>query len=120
MTAASARVTTGQFNRRVTLRVRNVTRGAYGEEIVAWDDLATVWANIREGSEASLRSVESADGTRQEVTQRPVRVLIHYRADVLPDMLVYMPDRARSLQIKSVAELGRLSALELICVEFSA
>jgi SPP1 family predicted phage head-tail adaptor len=43
----------GALRNRITLQVKSVTRDAFGGEIIAWTDVATVWAetdpwNLRE------------------------------------------------------------------------
>lgn len=34
----------GQLDRRITLRSKTTSRDAFGQEVITWTDLATVWA----------------------------------------------------------------------------
>lgn len=36
----------GRLDRRITLQRKSATQNSYGEEVAAWADLATVWAEV--------------------------------------------------------------------------
>lgn len=36
----------GEFDQRITLQSKSITRNAIGEEVVTWGDVATVWAKV--------------------------------------------------------------------------
>ena len=33
----------GEFDQRITLQSKSITRNAIGEEVVTWGDVATIW-----------------------------------------------------------------------------
>jgi SPP1 family predicted phage head-tail adaptor len=57
-----------------------VTRNSFGEEVVTWSDVATVW-----GSVEPVRGREFEDVTRAgaEVT---TKIVIRYRTGIVPEM----------------------------------
>lgn len=97
----------GQFNRRVTVQQKSVTRAANGEEVVAWQDVATVWASVDmlKGNEifAAAQMLESVD----------YRVRIRYRADVDREMRILAG--TVTLDIVAAIMVGNYVALELLC-----
>lgn len=98
----------GEFDQRVTLQQKSVTRAANGEEIITWQDVATVWASVEQ-----MRGREFfAAAQMQDAVD--VRVKIRYRAGVVREMRVLW--RADPLDIVSVIEVGRKHLLELMCV----
>jgi SPP1 family predicted phage head-tail adaptor len=56
----------GQLDRRITLRGKSTTKNSFGEDVVTWSDIATVWARWipKNGTErwASQMIIDSADG----------------------------------------------------------
>lgn len=72
----------GQLRHRVTLQSKVTTRDANGAPIVAWQDVATVWAMVLP---ASGREFVAAQAAQSEVTGK---IVIRYRADVDATMRV--------------------------------
>lgn len=56
----------GQRDRRITLRTKSAIKNSFGEDVVTWTDIATVWAHWipKDGAErwASQRVLDTADG----------------------------------------------------------
>lgn len=56
----------GTLDRRITLRTKSTTKNGFGEDVVTWTDVATVWARWipKNGTErwASQMVIDSADG----------------------------------------------------------
>lgn len=94
----------GKLDRRITLRAKSTTKNSFGEDVVTWTDVATVWAEWlpKGGSErwASQRVIDTADGAFQ----------IRYRSDVdaLDEVLF---DGAQYRVLGQPQELGRRQAL---------
>lgn len=77
----------GRLHRRVTIQEKVTTRDAYGAEVVAWGDLATVWAAVE-----PLRGREFLEQARDgaEVT---TRIVLRYQGltAIRPEMRVVHP-----------------------------
>ena len=110
----------GELDRRIRIERKNVTRDPhYGSEVVTWATLATLWANVEDQLISSRGGSETLEqGLR--VRSTPVRVRVRYRSDISTDMRVVLIDRTRTLQITSIAEIGRRERTELMCEEYSA
>lgn len=59
----------GKLDRRITLRAKSTTKNTFGEDVVTWTDIATVWAEWipKGGTErwASRLLLDTADGAFQ-------------------------------------------------------
>lgn len=98
----------GRLNQRIIIQTKSVTRAANGEEVVSWVALATVWAEV-----SQIRGKEFfAAAQMQGVMDHQIR--IRYRTDVTRDMRISW--RGQTLDIVSIAELGRKDALEIMCL----
>ena len=109
----------GKLDRRLLIERKSVTRDtAFGSEIVTWVAVATVWANAEDVLRATPGGGEQV---KQDIRvhTRPCRVLIRYRSDITTDMRVTIVERARVMQITSIAEFGRREATELMCEEYT-
>lgn len=72
----------GKLNRRITIRQQSTTLDAYGQEIVSWTDLCSVWASI-----ATLSGLESVrSGIELSLIRSSMR--IRYRLGITSDMRV--------------------------------
>lgn len=75
----------GRLNHRITVQRRSATLDGYGQELNAWTNIATVWANVkplksqREKEELRSFAVES------ELTHT---VAVRYRASFMPPKTV--------------------------------
>ena len=100
----------GDLRHRVTIQQPVETQNAYGEPVVAWQDVATVWAAVE-----PLRGREFFDA--QQVQARvDHRIRIRYRADVTPKMRVLLGSRAFNIQAVIEPE-SRRRELHLMCKE---
>lgn len=99
----------GQFDQRIKLQSKSVTRNGIGEEVVSWVDTATVWARVE-----PIRGREFfAAAQMQDATDH--RITIRYRTGVTRDMRVMWGTTA--LDIVSVIDVNaRHENLELMCL----
>ncbi len=96
----------GQLDRRITLQRPVPTRDSYGAELVAWQDLATVWAKVEPmGGDEGFRADQP---TARQVT----RFTIRYRAGVAPAMRVLYG--GETYDIDDVSEPERRVSLVLL------
>jgi SPP1 family predicted phage head-tail adaptor len=94
----------GKLDRRITIQRQTVTQDSYGQDVVTWTDLATVWAEV-----GAVRGIERF-AAMQTVAEVDTRFVIRHR-DVGPkDRISY---GGRTYDIKSVIEIGRREALEI-------
>lgn len=94
------------MDRRVTLQSRTLTTNAYGEQVVGYTDLETVWA---EKWDLRGREYFAAQQVNADVT---TRWRIRYRTDVsVLDRVVY---DSVPYDINQVVEIGRQGGLELL------
>ena len=80
---------TGKLRNRITIQYPNPTQDATNDPVVAWLDLAQVWADIRPvgGQERLQRQAD------QVVAQVDHRIKIRWRGDVTPKMRVKFGSR---------------------------
>lgn len=90
----------GKLDRRITLRSKSTTKNGFGEDVVTWTDIATVWAQWipNGGSErwASQRVVDTADGAFE--------IRYRYGIDALDEVLF---DGVQYRVLGQPAEIGR-------------
>lgn len=103
------------LDRRVRLEEKVTTQDAtYGNPVVTWALVASVWAEMREvlpsRSEAVKHNLESA--------RNQVRVRIRYRAGVDSAMRIVWDGVVFNI-VGGPAELGRREYLELVCERHS-
>ena len=68
----------GRLDKRITIQRRSATLDAYGQEINAWSDIATVWANIKPvGGRERLRGM-MVEGFLTHT------VMVRYSAQLMP------------------------------------
>ena len=100
----------GDLRHRVTIQEKQVTKNSYGEEVITWQDVATVWAAVE-----PLRGREFLEAQRAgaEVT---TRIRIRHRDGIRPEMRV-----VRGSQIYDIEAVinvgGRGRELHLMCKE---
>ena len=85
------------------------TQDIYGASVIAWSTLAIVRASIT----ATLGSESDTQGT--QISSTRYEVLIRYITGVTATMRATID--GRTLEIKSVLEVGRRSMIRLICEE---
>lgn len=110
-------IPTGELDRQITLRARQVARDPdYGSEVVTWVDVATgVWAKVRERVNDGAGDEAVTQGLR--VISAKVTIIIRWRADVDAKQQVVLDD-GRALQITSLATLGRRECIALACEQW--
>lgn len=108
----------GSLDRRVTIeqRVPGVD-ATFGDVTGAWSALATVWASFAATLDTDAGGAEVVRD-RQRVLVRQTQVRIRFRSDVTTSMRVSLADGSRTLQIVSIAEVGRREALDLMCEDY--
>jgi SPP1 family predicted phage head-tail adaptor len=103
-------VRAGSLNRRVTIQRHVTGTDELGGPIDTWEDVATVWANIRHLSGAeSIRS--DAD-----VSIVKASIRIRYRTDVTAAMRVVYGTTIYDIQAVLLDAVGR-EYCDLVCVE---
>ena len=100
----------GRLRHRIILQTSTLTQDSLGVASEAWEDTATVYAQIEA---LSGREFFEAARVNAEVTHR---VRIRYRPGIVPAMRVLAGDR--TLDIRSVLDVdGRKRELTLMCAE---
>lgn len=100
----------GLLRERVTLKNKTVTQNTYGEEVITWVTLATVWGAVEPLSGREYLEGQSLD---VEVT---TRIRIRYRTGVVPESLVVHD--THNYNVRSVMNsLERKRELVLMCTE---
>jgi SPP1 family predicted phage head-tail adaptor len=100
----------GRLRRRVTIQKKTVTRNSYGEEMIVWVDVATVWAAVE-----PLSGREFIEG-RQVVADVSTRIRIRHRPGIRPEMRVTWGERVYTIQAV-LDHLDRSRELHLMCTE---
>ncbi len=70
----------GQLRQRVIIKEKSVTQNTYGEEVITWNDVDTVWAAVE-----PLRGREFMDG-KQITAEVSTKIRIRYRSGITPEM----------------------------------
>ena len=96
-------------NRIIAIEERVVTRDSFGGEIVAWVDLAKVWASVNQTGVSE--NFENESNLEQAVRNAQIDIL--YREDVDETMRVVYQQHA--WDIEGIAEIGYKRALRLYC-----
>ncbi len=100
----------GQLRHRVTIQQKSVTQNGYGEEVITWQDVATVWAAIE-----PLQGREYLEG-KQVQAEVTTRIRIRYRSGIQPEMRVTWGSHAYDVQAVIEPE-SRKKELVLMCRE---
>jgi len=101
----------GTLRHRIQIQQKTVTQNTYGEEIVAWAELTTVWGSVED-----LSGREFYEARQVPAAEVTTRVCIRYRSDVEPTMRVI--HGGRTLEIVSVLDPeGRKRETILMCRE---
>lgn len=99
----------GLRDRRITIERKTATQNTYGEEIVTWAELTTVWAQV-----LPVTGRESyTEDQFQSFADTKFNVLYSNTTRTLTteDRVQY---RGRTFDIVSVNEIGRLRAVEIL------
>lgn len=101
----------GKLRHRVEIQVRETTQDSFGDALLDWRTIATVWAQVEEesGSEKWQATSQRADAARS--------VTIRYRPGIIPRHRLLLSG-FRVLNIESVTDAeGRRRELKLSCRE---
>ncbi|MEC9346064.1 MAG: phage head closure protein [Pseudomonadota bacterium] len=102
------RVQPGQIDQRITIQSENSTADGAGGFVLAWSDVATVWAMVE-----PLTGREREEAGRLEGAVR-YRVTVRYRAGLTTSNRIVW--RSTPMQVREVHEAGpRPMYLVLIC-----
>jgi SPP1 family predicted phage head-tail adaptor len=88
----------GELDRRVTL-LQPVYANEYEDEIVDWQSVADVWANVDPAASSEI------DEAGRVVSRVTVPIVIRYRTDI--DARWRVQDRDQIYQIRSIADVAR-------------
>jgi len=104
----------GELRHRVVIQQKVASRNSYGEEVIAWEEVATVWAAV-EPLEHLAAGREFIEAERMGAALT-TRIRMRYRPGISPAMrAVWGP---HTYDIKSVVERGgRRRELWLLCRE---
>jgi len=101
----------GWLRHRVEILAKEASQNTFGEEIVTWVTVATVWASVE-----PLRGREYIEAKQGQV-EVSHRVVMRHWLDVGPEMRLRL-EGGRVLEIESVINpLERNERLELMCRE---
>ena len=96
----------GALDRRLLIEQPTFTPDTYGEGIVSWGTLATVW-----GSATPLQGRELFDAQRTDA-QAEMRFTVRRRTDLTPKMRVVFD--SKNWGIVAISEVGRGEATEIL------
>ena len=100
----------GRYRHRVVIQEKVVERNDYGEEVITWSPVATVWADVQ-----PIRGREYLE-TRQEQADVTHRVFLRWRSGMTPTMRLVFKNRV--MEIESVVDPGeRRIGVEVVCRE---
>ena len=88
----------GRLRNRVTIKSKTATQNSYGEEVIVWVTLATVWAAVE-----PMRGQEYLESRRLQA-EVDYRVRLRYRSGLAPTMRVYYDNR--TLEVVSVLNVN--------------
>lgn len=103
------KMSVGMLRERIELQRKTVTRNAIGEEVVAWQPVATVWAALRR---ITTRDVLAAQQRHAGVD---VIFVIRHRSDVAEDWRVIWRGQPYVIVGQPLDEDGRRMYLTLQC-----
>lgn len=100
----------GRLRHRVTIQSKTVTQNSYGEEVITWTDVDTVWASIE-----PLRGREFEE-LRRAGADLTTRIVMRYQAGIVPEMRA--TEGGHTYDILSVVNVEeRDRELHLMCRE---
>lgn len=100
----------GKLRHRVTIQEKDVTQNDYGEEVITWDDVATVW-----GAVEPLQGREFLEAQRLGAEVN-TRIRIRHRDGIVPEMRVSWGDHAYDIEAVIAIE-ERQREIHLMCRE---
>lgn len=100
-----------KLRHRITLQEAAITRGDRGAEVLAWNDVAVVYADIR-----TVGGQEQVLASQLEVATLLHTITIRYRPGIVPKMRVKWGDRVFSVEA-IIERDNRMRVLDLSCRE---
>ncbi|MDP5211067.1 phage head closure protein [Microbulbifer sp. 2205BS26-8] len=108
----AGRVRIGALRHRVILQTRTLDSRATGAKVENWNNLATVWAEVKPHA---ARELTAADSRYQETSHQ---ITIRYRAGITSKMRVLFG--SRTLQVETVINAMEQNRwLHLLCKEIA-
>lgn len=101
----------GQLNKRITFLEQTASQNSYGESENTWNEIATVWANVKplQGRELYL-----AKQVHAEISSK---ITIRYRPGVLPKMRIKYGVRTLEIIAPPIDIEEKNLFLEIACKE---
>jgi len=100
-----------KLRHRITIQQPTITRGDRGAEVLAWNDVAVVYADIR-----TVGGQEQVLASQLEVATLLHTITIRYRTDITPKMRVKWGGRV--FGVEAIVESdNRMRVLNLSCRE---
>lgn len=97
----------GQMDRQITLQQQVETQAPNGEEVLTWQDVATVWAEKKYDQGAEVYQAD------QKTAVQKVKFRIRWRPAVTTLFRVLDLSDEQSYHVDAITELGRRSGLVL-------
>ena len=98
----------GLLDRRFTFQTKTPTRDNYGQKVAAWTNSFTIFGQLIEMS--GVERFEAA----QLTAKADVKIIIRYRAGIVPTMRCFDVADVVYYDIVSVIRIGRKDTLELM------
>jgi SPP1 family predicted phage head-tail adaptor len=99
----------GQLDQRLTLQQKSTTTNGFGEDVVTWNDVATVWAKA-----APLRGREFSSAAETQ-SSAEVRFTVRFRDDVDETWRLMWRGKAYALVAPPINVGGTREWLEMMC-----
>lgn len=106
---------TGKLRQRVTLQQGTASQNSFGESVITWSTLATVWADVV--PLLTQAREQFAQGGDQMQAKAPYQARLRYRAGLSPatNRIIW---EGRTLEIESVLDPdGRNREMAVLCYE---
>lgn len=110
-----AMLSPGMLDRQIRIERPVPDTASDGAGSGTWSSVGTVWAEVQDALPS--RGERLADGIN--VSSRPARVRIRYRADIDGSMRFVMGDRIMQI-VSGPAELGRREGMEFMVEDYSS
>ena len=106
----------GKFDRRITIEQKSVAQDAtFCTEIITWNTLATVWANVQDVLPSRSEAVQQGLSAARNQT----RIRIRYRSDVDSSMRITHNGTVYQI-VGGPAEIGRQQYTEFVVERYSS
>lgn len=96
----------GKLDRRVEIKVKTATRNSFGEEVISYTTLATVWAEVLPVTGREFYTAQ------QFVPEAQLKMRIRFREDF--DETAKITYDNKDYDILYLAEIGRADGLEIL------